>query len=158
METQMIDAPQVLQSVAQLTAYIQLVVPRNQIQIVMGPGIHEVFATLEAQGIAPAGPWLTHHLRTPSDSFDFEICVPVSRAITPAGRVKPGQLRAAKVARTVYRGPYEGLGKAWGEFRTWIDQQGHQRAEDLWECYVKGPESSSKPDDWETQLNQPLMD
>ncbi len=150
--------PEIVQSPAQLMASIALVVPRNQIQIVMGPGIQEVFATLAAQGVAPAGAWFTHHLRTPSDVFDFEICVPVSRAITPAGRVKPGQLRAAKVARTIYRGPYEGLGNAWGEFRQWIDQQGHKRAEDLWECYVKGPEAGSNPAEWQTQLNQPLVD
>src|SRR5688500_19227922 len=45
--------------------------------------------------------------------------------ISAVGRVQAGQLPAATVARTVYHGSYEGLGDAWAEFGTWIDQQGH---------------------------------
>ena len=51
-----------------------------------------------------------------ADTFDFELGVEVSTPVKATGRVKPGELRAAKVARTVYRGPYEGLPAAWGEF------------------------------------------
>lgn len=40
--------------------------------------------------------------------FDFEISVPVTSPVAAAGRVKPGQLPATKVARTIYHGPYEG--------------------------------------------------
>ncbi len=82
----------------------------------MGPGIGELMSTLAAQGIAPVGPWFTYHLKMDPDIFDFEISVPVSQPVTAAGRIKPSQLRAAKVARTIYQGPYEGLGEAWGEF------------------------------------------
>ena len=42
--------------------------PREEIQLAMGPGIREVFAVLAAQGIAPAGPWFTHHRRRPTDT------------------------------------------------------------------------------------------
>jgi uncharacterized protein YdhG (YjbR/CyaY superfamily) len=38
-------------------------VPRDEIHKVMGPGIDEVFSVLAAQGIAPVGPWFSHHLR-----------------------------------------------------------------------------------------------
>jgi effector-binding domain-containing protein len=90
--------------------------------------------------------------------FDFEISVPVATPVAAAGRVRPGQLPAAKVARTVYRGPYEGLGSAWGEFIAWIKANGHETRADLWECYVTGPESSPDPSTWRTDLNQPLAD
>lgn len=123
----------------------------------MGPGIQEVMAAVAAQGIQPAGPWLTHHFQRPAEFFDFEICVPVPTPVKPSGRVQPGQLRATKVARTVYRGDYEGLGAAWGEFCDWITANKHQPAPDLWECYTKGPESGPDPARWETQLNQPLV-
>jgi effector-binding domain-containing protein len=62
-----------------------------------------------------------------------------------------------RVARTVYRGPYEGLGTAWGEFNAWIAANGHTPAPDLWECYVAGPESSPDPATWRTELNRPLI-
>ena len=153
----MIDAPQVTESADQLTAFIPLVVPRTEIQAVMGPAIREVYDALAAQRIAPAGPWFTHHLRRPTDTFDFEVCVPVSAPVTAAGRVKPGRWPAMKVARAVYCGPYEGLAAAWGEFCAWIEAVGYTPAPDLWERYVVGPESSPDPASWRTELNRPLI-
>lgn len=88
--------------------------------------------------------------------FDFEISVPVTKPITPVGRVKPSVLPPARVARTVYRGPYEGLPNAWPELDEWIAANGHAAREDLWEVYLKGPESGADPSAWETQLNRPL--
>jgi effector-binding domain-containing protein len=153
----MIDTPQITQSTARQVAMIRLTVPSSEIQTVMGPGIREVMDTLAAQGITPAGPWFTHHMRRPTDVFDFEICVPVTIPVVPAGRVKPGVLPAATVARTVYHGPYEGLGAAWGEFMDWIEAKGHTPREDLWETYTVGPESGSDSTKWRTELNRPLM-
>lgn len=154
----MLDTPQIAISTTQLTAFIHLTIPRAEIRNVMGPGISEVMAVLAAQGIAPSGPWFTHHLQMDPAIFDFEICVPVSTPVAPAGRVEPGQLRATKVARAIYRGPYEGLGDAWGEFEMWITANGCRPAADLWECYVTGPESSTDPANWRTELNRPLID
>jgi len=81
---------------------------------------------------------------------------PVSRPITPAGRVKMSKLPAAKIVRTTYRGGYEGLGAAWGEFCVWIETEGLNAKGSLWECYLSGPESSPDPDKWRTELNRPL--
>lgn len=152
----MISPPQIVDSPAQLIASLRLKIPQAEIRQVMGPGLDEIMAALAAQDIQPAGPWATHHFQKPSEFFDFEICVPVASPVAPAGRVQPGQLRAARVARTVYRGGYEGLGAAWGEFCAWIEKEGLKTAPDLWESYVKGPESGPDSSQWETQLNQPL--
>jgi DNA-binding transcriptional ArsR family regulator/effector-binding domain-containing protein len=153
----MIDAPHVTRTTEQPTAYIHLTIPRAEIQNVMGPGIGEVMGAVAAQGITPTGPWLTHHLRMDPDTFDFEICVPIPTSVEPVGRVKAGRLPAAKIARTVYHGSYEGLGAAWGEFEAWIVANGHTSAPDLWECYLAGPESGPNPADWRTELNRPLI-
>jgi effector-binding domain-containing protein len=114
-------------------------------------------AALTAQGLAPAGPFFSHHFRIDPEVWDFAIGVPVSGPVTPAGRVVPGELPAGTVARTVYQGSYEGLGEAWGELHTWLTGQGHPPAADLWECYVSGPESSPDPGQWRTELNKPLQ-
>jgi effector-binding domain-containing protein len=152
----MLDKPRIVETTAQLTAIIRLTIPREQIRDVMGPGIAELMAAVAAQGVAPAGPIFTHHLRMDPKTFDFELGVPVTAPVSAAGRVKAGQLRAATVARTVYHGPYEGLGSAWAEFDAWITAQGHTPAPELWECYVAGPESSSDAAHWRTELNRPL--
>lgn len=154
----MIDTPQITESAERLTAVISLLIPRDQIQTVMGPAIGEIYATLAAQGIAPAGPWLTYHRRRPTDTFDFDVCVPITKPVEAAGRVKPGRLPASKVARTVYQGNYDGLGTAWGEFCDWIEANGHPAREELWECYLVGPESSNDPAAWRTELNRPLAE
>ncbi len=153
----MLDKPKILRTPAQLTAFIRLTIPHDDIGEMMGPGIAELMATVAAQDITPAGPWFTHHLRMDPDGWDFEICVPVPTAVEPSGRVQPGELAGATVARTTYRGPYEGLGPAWEEFLNWVEAEGHKPAPDLIECYVKGPESSADPAEWRTELTKPLV-
>lgn len=153
----MIDTPQIAQTDAQTTAVIHVTIPRDQIQAVMGPGIGELMAVVSAQGIGPAGPWYSHHLKMEPDTFDFEIGVPVTAPVTPTGRVTAGSLPAAKVARTVYHGGYEGLGEAWGEFGGWIEAQGLTAAPNLWEVYVVGPESGPDAAGWRTELYRPLI-
>jgi effector-binding domain-containing protein len=152
-----IEEPQITAVPAQLTALIHVTIPRSEIRAVMGPGIGELMAVAGAQGIGPAGPWFTHHLKMDPEVFDFEICVAVTAPVAAAGRVVAGQRPAVKVARTVYHGPYEGLAGAWGEFKKWIAANGHAQGQDLYECYVVGPESSSNPADWRTELTQPLI-
>ncbi len=152
----MFDDPQILTIPAQTTAVIRLRVPRSEIQAVMGPGIGELMAAVSAQGIGPAGAWFTHHFRMDPGFFDFEIGVPVRAAVTPVGRVQPGSLPAGQVARTIYRGGYEGLGAAWGSFESWLRAHGHTPAAELWETYAVGPESSANPADWQTEFTRPL--
>lgn len=154
----MIDTPQITQSTALQTAVIRLTIPRAEIQQVMGPAIGEVMTVIAAQTIDPAGPVFSHHFKMDPATFDFEVGVPVNAVVAPSGRVEVGQLPATKVARTIYHGPYDGLGAAWSEFHRWIAANGHQPAADLWECYVSGPESTADPAEYHTELNQPLID
>lgn len=153
----MIDQPQIVLTTARATALIHLTIPKSEIQKVMGPTLKELMAALAAQGIAPAGPWFTHHLRMKPGTFDFEVSMPVATPIVAAGRVQPGEWPATRVARTVYHGGYEGLGGGWGELMAWITKEGHSPRPDLWECYLAGPESGSDPAGWRTELSRPLI-
>lgn len=152
----MIDTPQIIQTNDQSTAVIRLTIPIDEMQHAFGPGIAELMTTLAVQGIAPVGSVFAHHLRAPADTFDFELGVPVSLPVSATGRVQPDQWPAMKVATTVYTGPYEGLPDAWGEFAKWIGSNGYAPGEDLWECYLTGPHTSTDTATWRTQLNRPL--
>lgn len=152
----MIDTPEVTQAAAQPAAVIHLAIPRSEMPRHMGPAIGELMAAIKAQGAAPTGPVFAHHLRMSADTFDFEVGLPVSAPIAASGRVKPGELPAATVARTVYHGDYSGLYSAWSEFDAWVAAHGHKPRKDLWERYVAGPESSADPAAWRTELNRPL--
>jgi effector-binding domain-containing protein len=153
----MLDTPQITHSPAQITATIHVRIPRSEIKTVLEPAIREVYAAVLAQGLAPTGPWFTYHPKIEPEVFDFDACVPVDRPIVATGRVKPGELRAAKVARTIYHGPYEGLAEAWPDFNAWIEASGLTPATDRWARFLVGPESTSDPSEWRTELNRPLI-
>ncbi len=153
----MIEPPEIVQTSAQSAAIIRLTIPREEIRNVMGPGMAELMSAVAAQGLTPAGPVFSHHLRMDPAIFDMEIGVPVTAPVSAAGRVEAGQLPAATVARTVYHGSYENLGPAWGELNAWITAEGHTPAPDLWESYLAGPESNPDPDTWRTELNRVLI-
>ncbi len=153
----MIDAPTLLETPAQLLAVIHVTVPRAQIREVMGPGIQELRTAVVQQGVGLPAPWCTHHLRIDPAVFDFEICVPVRAPVRPTGRVRPSERPALKVARTLYRGPYEGLHKAWETFDDWIVAQGLIPGGDLWERYLIGPESGEGPAQWCTELERTFV-
>jgi len=153
----MLETPQILDSPAQPVAVIHLTIPRAEIQNVMRAAISEVMAAVAAQGIGPTGVVFSHHRRMDPETFDFEVGVPVSAPVTPVGRVIASELPAARIARTIYRGRYEGLATAWSEFSAWINEQGHTVAPNLRERYVQGPESGPEPSLWRTELNRPLI-
>ncbi len=146
----MIDTPVITQSPAQRTAVIRLTVPKREIRDVMGPAMQEVREAVAAQGLKVTGPMFSHHFRMDPSVFEFEVGLPVEGEVAAAGRVVAGELEERTVAQTVYEGPYEGLGQAWGEFDRWIRDNGYAQGIDLWECYLEG---SGEP---RTELNRPV--
>jgi effector-binding domain-containing protein len=153
----MIDTPTILMTARQSTAIIHVTIPREQIRAVMGPGYRELIDTLGGQGIVPAGPWFTRHIRMDPQTFDFEIGVPVNSPVVAMGRVTNSHLPAATVARTIYHGDYEGLASAWRAFDAWIAAEGRVASPSLWETYVTDPKVDPDPATWRTELTRPLV-
>lgn len=152
----MIDLPIIVQTSRQFTAVIHLTIPREEIRHVMGPALSEVMATVAAQGLTPSGPWFTQHFKMDPKTFDFEVGVPVSRPITPAGRVTNSELAPVTAARALYRGNYEGLPMAWPELDAWIAAQGRKPGPSLREAYLVDPSTNPDPASWQTELTRPI--
>lgn len=142
---------------AQPAAVIRLTIPAEACRTEFRPAVEEVLATLQQQGLAPAGPLFDYHLKWPSDEFDFEVGFPVGAPVEAKGRVRAGGLPAAKVARTEYQGPYESLPEAWQAFTKAIDTaltgRGWQRGTQLWQVYLVGPATESDEQLFRTLLN-----
>ena len=153
----MIDTPHVTHVPAQIAAVIRVAIPPSEMRTVVGPGITELMKTVAAQGVGSGSPWFIHMLRMTPDTWEFEIGVPVKSPVAATGRVKPGGLPAARVARTVHHGGYEGIGASWGEFDAWVKAHGHKPATDQWDVYLVGPESGPDESKWRTQMNRPLL-
>jgi effector-binding domain-containing protein len=152
----MIDTPKVVQTQELLAAVIPFKIRREEMMTVFGPAVEELVKVLKGQGIAPASAIFAHHLRMTPEHFDFEMGFVVDRPVKGEGRVIPSKLPATKVMRTIYRGGYEGLPGAWGEFDAWMKKEGVQQGEGLWELYDKGPQTSPDPTKWETVLSKPV--
>ncbi len=152
----MIETPEIVTTEPQPYAYIHRTIPVAEVSKVIGASMAEIHAALAAQGASPSGPWFTHHLRRPSMTFDFEICVPVGTPVHEAGDVKCGLWLATSVVRTIFSGNYSGLPAAWGELERWMRDGGHPQGTEFWERYVIDPGTSSDPNAWRTELNWPL--
>ena len=153
----MIDTPTIQRTIAQRTSTIHLTIPGRDMPSYMDPAIKEIQKALSDQGIRPAGPLFSYHHRMPSETFDFEIGFPVEAEVKPAGRVRSSELPAAHVARTIYHGPYEGLGDAWRAFGQWVKDQGLDADSRFYECYLDDP-TKTDPSAYRTEINRILID
>lgn len=149
----MISTPEVTTTKEVITAAIPLVIPGRDMPKYMDPAIQEIIKTLNGQGLQIAGPMFSYHHRRPSDTFDFEIGFPVSKAIKEEGRVINSKLPAVKVVRSVYTGPYEGLAQAWPALQKWVRENGHGENGKFWEAYLTNPDEVKDPKDYKTELN-----
>ncbi|HTK55420.1 MAG TPA: GyrI-like domain-containing protein [Gemmatimonadales bacterium] len=154
----MIETPEIITTPRRDVAVIRFTIPRAEMMQAFGPGVQELMGVLAAQGLAPTGAVFAHHYRITKETFDFDLGVPVGRPVTASGRVKPDVWPTQRAARTVYHGGYEGLPGAWGEFTAWMQGQGVAQAEDLWESYTAGPQTSADPKAWRTELVRPLVE
>jgi effector-binding domain-containing protein len=154
----LIETPQKATFGAVSVARLHIVTPREQIQQSMHGALGEVTDLLKEQGIPVTGPWFAHHHRRPTDTFDFDVCFPIAGTIQPSGRVENGETPATEVLRTVYRGPYDGLPRAWPEFVEWIEANEYKTRGDAYEVYTVGPREESDPANWQTEMNYPLAD
>lgn len=153
----MIETPVIVETEAMPMARLRAKVAAREIQTQMGALLRELQEELRHQGIATVGAWFTHHFQRPGEWFDFEVCWQVERPIQAHGRVEPGEWPAMQMVRTVYVGPYEGLGEGWGEFMGWIQNENLSIGEEIWERYLVGPDSESDSSRWRTELNRPLL-
>lgn len=154
----MIETPQITHTEAQETAVIRLKIPKAAMQEAFGPAVGELMAAASEQGVEVVGPVFAHHFRMDPAVFDFEVGVPVARPLAPMGRVEASSLPAMKVARTTYRGPYEGLPQAWGRFHEWLERERLRWRSDVVERYLVQPDSDPDPAHWRTELVRPLDD
>ncbi|MEQ1612062.1 MAG: GyrI-like domain-containing protein [Hyphomicrobiaceae bacterium] len=158
----MIETPEITHTQRQTAAMIHITCPREKIQAEVEPAIREILAALAAEGQRPTGPMFMHHLTTSASQFDIEVGFPTGAPLRANGRVKSSALPAARVARTIYHGSYEGLFSAWHEFGTrlvsekLVDPAVIAPVKTLWERYLVGPETTSDSSQWRTELNLPL--
>lgn len=153
----MIDTPTLAEAQPRPTAVIRgASIPMAELGTFFDAGFRELPEAIDRQGAVITSAAFALYLSMPTDVVDVEIGFAVDRPIEPTGRVVPGMLPGGRLATAVYAGGYDGLGAAWGEFRTWLDE--HELATDavFWEIYVVEPTPTMDPADLRTELVVPV--
>lgn len=105
------------------------------------------------QGARITGPALCRYGSASAESVELAVGFPVDRTVAAAGEVRPANLPAARTARLVHHGAFDGLDKSWDRLRTWIGGQGLAPGDIRWEVYLTEPHPDMDPDELRTELN-----
>jgi hypothetical protein len=136
------------------TAVVRVTAPLPQLPQAEQQGRAALAEVLPGLGLE-AGPAFTRW-RPPADGqLEMEIGVIVSAGFEPQGDVVPSELPSGRAAHSLLRGPFEGLGAAWGRLFGWCKEQELPLAGIHWQIY--GPEPSD-PTLQETELYALLAD
>ena len=130
---------------------------------VIEAAIPEVFARLDALGVAPDGPPLVRYAAIDMEGrIEIEIGVPVAGAIEDDGRVRPGLLPAGRYATLIHVGHPDGLLGANEALQVWAHDKGLRvamsiaggvdRFESRFESYRTDPAAEPDPERWETEI------
>lgn len=164
----MITPPKIDERAAQHYVGIRTQVPMQQLSVVIPQFADELFAWLEQQSIAPAGPPFTrYYVIDMEKELDIEIGIPVASQVAGDGRVSAGVLPAGRYASLVYTDVSRGIeGNAallgWGnsqalQWDQWPTEKGDAFGGRV-EFFLSDPEVEPDPAKWETEVAIRLAD
>lgn len=85
------------------------------------------------------------------DGVDVEAFLPVDRP-QPGDRVETARLPAGRLAVVLHAGPYDGVAGAHGLLGEWAAEHGLEPDGSLQELYLVGPNHTSTPSAWRTEV------
>lgn len=136
----------------QPTAVVHATVGWDELKTLYDRAFREVFATLGAQGLAPAGPPFGYYPTTPGEQVTLQVGAPVSQPIEPAGDVVPGELPGGRVVRGVHVGPYDSLQQTYQAMHAWMGEHDLSPGSGGWEVYVDDPSATTDPATLRTEV------
>ena len=142
---------------------MRTVVGMQEIATRIPPLIPRVYGWLQQQNVQPAGPMFFRYIATAEGKqLDVEVSVPVGSPVSPVGEITSGTMPRGRYAVARYRGPYDGLPRAWSAFEHWREKEGLAEQGEMTqdgtvrgtraEHYLVGPNEIRDPQQWETEL------
>lgn len=132
--------------------------PMDRLPAVFDTVFRAIFPAMAANGLAPAGPAFALYHRTPDETVDFEVGMPLAASAQSAietgdgVRLEPSWLPAGRTARVSHLGGYDQLGAAWAGFMGQVTAAGETAELPFWEVYVTEPSPEMDPAQLRTDL------
>ncbi|KTR85810.1 GyrI-like domain-containing protein [Leucobacter chromiiresistens] len=139
-------------------AVVRETVPFERIPELYDRAYPQIFAALDAAGIAPAAaPLGVMHGSPTAAGLDLSVAVPIPHPLAePRGDVTGETLPAARTAVLLLRGDFSGLAAAYERLYAWIEAQGERAAGLAWEQYLTEPQPGGDPASNETLIGVQL--
>jgi len=123
----------------------------------MGAAFGELMAHMGRNGIIPTGPPMCVY---PEDldqerGGEMWVCMPVAPGVAGEGPVEATVLPGGSMASTVHKGPYDGLGQAYGALVGWVQEHGHRPAGPMRDIYLTDPDQVP-PEEYLTEVQWPI--
>jgi effector-binding domain-containing protein len=141
------------------SAAISAVVERGEALAWFQGAIGEIYATLTAQGVPPAGPAgsvIADGLFS-DERGELTVFVPAGASIRPVGRVRPATIPAAELATIVHVGPWADLDRAYGSLATYVAEHALGVAGPIRERYLVGRQDTLDESAWRTEVGWPIF-
>ena len=119
----------------------------------------ELYATLDARGVRPAGPaggtfagelWA-------DERGEATLFIPTAAEIQPLGRVKPVVVPAAELAVIVHSGSPADLDRSYGALATYVSSHALQVDGPIREYYLVGRRDTADENAWRTEICWPIF-
>ncbi len=142
-------------------------IPRQPIVFVSGGGspqeipnllakfLPRALAHAQASGAEMAGPPFTHYLSM-GERIEIQAGIPVKSSVEPSDDVEVGHLPGGDALVTTHIGPYDQLPKAYAALARYVDENGLDAADTMFEYYWSDPGEEPDPNNWKTEIFLPL--
>ncbi len=123
----------------------------------------QLYGWIGQKGYIPAGPpvgvYFNDPQQVPAEQLLWEIRSPIAGRVAPSGPNEQGlgvkRVKAAKVAATLHKGPYDKIGTVYGALVGWIMENGYQIAGPPEEVYLSDPQKTP-PKELVTEIRFPV--
>jgi effector-binding domain-containing protein len=128
-----------------------------------GERLRELWAAMQARGVAAAGPPFVRYHTFGESETDLEVGIPVVSPAAGEGLVAAGELPGGAAISTWHVGAHDRLAEAYGRMQSWLNEHGREAAGAAWEVYwwidpsaEPDPANWPPPAEWRTELVQPI--
>ncbi|WP_037313221.1 MerR family transcriptional regulator [Amycolatopsis orientalis] len=137
-------------------AHLTIRTPLGGLAELIGPSYARLFAALEAQGVAPAGPSGARYLTGDPDELTVELFVPVDGPVRHDGGIGSGELPGGLLVATIHEGGYDDVEPAYRSLGRWIAERDRVPAGPAEELYLVAPGPSVTPEAYRTEIAWPV--